>query len=210
METMSLNATVRTDFGKGEARKIRRTGSLPAVVYRGGEDALSLTIETAELETIFRKTRNRNTLVKLETSQGSKVCLVKDVQRHPVSQQIRHIDFFEVDESAEVEVTVKVVPVGTAAGTKQGGRLQVIRRDLKLVCKPADIPAQVEVDVTALEVGSMLRVSELEAPKGCKFIFVHDFNLVTVIGKRGDAADEAEEGAEGEAAAEAEAESKED
>lgn len=186
METMSLNATARTDFGKGAARKIRGTGMLPAVVYRGGNDSLSITIANDDLETIFRKTMNRNTLIKLESEGEGRVCLVKAVQRHPVSQRLRHVDFFEVDESEDVQVVVKVVAVGTAIGTKMGGRLQIIRRDLKIVCKPADIPAQVDVDVSSLEVGGILRVSTVEPPKGCKIAYLNDFNIATVVGKRGE------------------------
>jgi large subunit ribosomal protein L25 len=199
MDTMSLNATARTDFGKGAARKIRGTGMLPAVVYRGGNDSLSITTANDELETIFRKTMNRNTLIKLESDGGGRICLVKAVQRHPVSQRLRHVDFFEVDESEEVRVVVKVVAVGTALGTKMGGRLQIVRRDLKIVCKPGDIPAQVEVDVSTLDVGGILSLSSVQPPKGCKISYLNDFNIATVIGKRGEleeAEDEAEAVAE--------------
>lgn len=185
MESISLNATVREDFGKGAARKFRRKGLLPVVVYREGSGALPLTIASDELEAIFRKTQNRNTLIKLEAGKDSRVCLVKEVQRHPVSQQLWHVDFYEVSESETVEVIVKVTTVGTAIGTKMGGKLRIVRRTVKVVCKPEDIPAQVELDVSSLNVGDILRVSAVEPPSGCKIVYNHDFNIVTVVGKRG-------------------------
>jgi large subunit ribosomal protein L25 len=211
METMSLNATVRTEFGKGAARKIRKAGDLPAVVYRGGGEALSVIIRNDDLEAIFRRTMNRNTLIKLETGDSNRVCLVRDVQRHPVSQAIRHVDFYEVAEKEDLEVKVRVTTRGTAKGINLGGRLRIIRRELHVICRPADIPTQVEVDVTELEVDDILRISEVEAPKGCRFVFTEDFNLISVVGKRAAELDELDEETEGEGGGEddGEAESEE-
>jgi large subunit ribosomal protein L25 len=200
MNTESLNATIREEFGKGAARKIRSAGLLPAVVYRGGNDATSITVNVVDLEAIFRRTMNRNTLIKIEMGSDDRICLVKEVVRHPVSQQIRHVDFYEVDPAQDVEVIIKVVPTGTAKGTKMGGRLQLLRRELKMICAPGDIPDLVEIDVSELDVNDIMRVSQVPAPKGCKVVYHHDFNMVTVLGKRGAVDEEAEEGEEAPAA----------
>jgi large subunit ribosomal protein L25 len=184
METMSLNATVRTEFGKGAARKIRKGGDLPAVVYRGGTEALPVIISTDELEAIFRQTGNRNTLIKLDTGDSDRICMVKAVERHPLSQRIRHVDFYQLDLKEEVEVTIKVVTTGEAKGEELGGRVRIIRRELIVVCKATDIPDSVVIDVTELEVDDILRISQIAAPKGCKFVANLDFNVVTVVGKR--------------------------
>jgi large subunit ribosomal protein L25 len=196
MATISLKATSRTSSGKGIARKIRRDGNIPAVVYRGGKDALKLVIDPSEITLKFNRTGNRNTLVKLDLDEGSRLCLVREVQRHPVSDAIRHIDFYEVVDDQYITVLVPVEAVGTAKGLKLGGKLQIMRRDLKVRCKPADIPATVQVDVTELIIDSFIRVSEVSAPANTELVYGSDFNVLTVAGKRGDQAEEEEEDAE--------------
>lgn len=184
MNAENISAAARGAFGKGSARKIRAAGSIPAVVYRGGDDASHITIDPAEIEGVFRRSNNRNTLVAIEADGRSRTCLVKDVQRHPLTQKILHMDFYEVDAADEVRVEVNIIPVGTAAGVKMGGRLRTLRRTVVLTCKPADIPSVIEADVSGVEVGKFLKLSDVSAPKGANFAYANDFNLYTVVGKR--------------------------
>jgi large subunit ribosomal protein L25 len=184
MESVTLSATVRDVFGKGAARKLRRDGKLPAIIYRGGDSATHIAIDPNELETIFRHSGNRNTLLKVDAGGSERICLVKDVQRHPLSQKIRHLDLYEVNPADSLDLRVPVVASGEAAGVKLGGKLRVIRREIDVRCKPADIPANISVDVTELEVGAMIRVSSVVAPNGVEIICKEDFNLITVAGKR--------------------------
>ena len=95
------------------------------------------------------------------------------------------MDFYEVDPDVLVTVRVRVRPVGTAIGIKLGGKLQIIRRTMDVRCKPADIPDFVDLDVTELSVNDMLRASQVAAPTNCELIFPADFNVVTVVGKKG-------------------------
>ena len=203
MATVNLSATPRDDFGKGAARKIRAQGLLPAVIYRAGQPATSVTLDPRELENAFRRTGNRNTLVDLGVDGGNFVCLVKSTQRDPVSAELLHVDFYEVADGEPVEVSVPLEAVGKAAGVVAGGKLRMIRRDLTVSCKPGDIPASVEVDVTKLNVGDFVRVSEIEAPAGVAIVAPNDFNVITVVGKRGMQVEVADEAAEtdGDAAA---------
>ena len=184
MATVSLNATPRTEMGKGPARKVRAQGLIPAVVYRAGTAATSITINPQEIENAFRRTANRNTLVDIGVDGQNYLCLVKSTQRDPVTADLLHIDFFQVDDNEAVDVLVPVVAVGRAAGVTAGGRLQLIVRDLNVRCKPADIPESVPVDVTPLEVGDFLRVSAVPAPSNTEIIAPNDFNIVAVLGKR--------------------------
>jgi len=184
MDAVSLPVEARTATGKGYARKLRRAGSIPAVVYRAGGSAEHITLKPADIELVFRQSNNRNTLLKLEGAGVGKVCLVRDVQRHPVSRAIRHVDLYEVDTNQDVRVTVNVVPVGTSMGVKAGGKLQVLRRYLEVICKPQHIPESIAVDVTNLDIAAFAKMSALTAPEGCAFPYKTDFNLVTVIGKR--------------------------
>ncbi len=212
MATVSLNASSRTDLGKGNARKIRAKGLLPAVIYRAGQPATSVSIDPNELENAFRRSGNRNTLVDLGVDGKNFVCLVKKTQRDPVTANLLHVDFYEVDENESVVVKVPINPTGKAAGVVAGGKLRSIVRDLTVRCKPGDIPATVDVDVTRLEVGDFIRVSAVTAPAGSEIVAPNDFNVLTVVGKRGaiaaeeveeasgdeEAGDAAEEGAESE------------
>lgn len=194
MATVNLSATPRDNFGKGAARKLRAQGLLPAVIYRAGQPSTSVAIDPRELENAFRRTGNRNTLVDLGVDGGNFVCLVKSTQRDPVSSDLIHVDFYEVNDAEPVVVTVPVEAVGKAAGVVAGGKLRMIRRDLTVSCKPADIPATVGVDVAKLNVGDFVRVSEIKAPTGVEIVAPNDFNVVTVVGKRGmEVAEEAEE-----------------
>ena len=204
MANVSLNATSRNDLGKGAARKIRAQGLLPAVIYRAGQPATSVSLDPNELETAFRRSGDRNTLVTLGVDDKSYTCLVKVTQRDPVTANLLHVDFYEVDDNEEVTVRVPVNPTGRAAGVTAGGKLQLIRRDLDIRCKPGSIPASVDVDVTKLNVGDFIRVSSVSAPKGTEIIAPNDFNILTVIGKRGAAVEEEEIPAEADAEAPAE------
>ena len=192
MATVSLNAALRTQTGKGNARKIRAGGQLPAVVYRNGGPATSINIDGRELELAFHRTGDRNTLVNIVVEGGREhLCLIRDVQRHPVSKVLRHVDFYEVTADRPVKVRVVVRSVGRAAGTRAGGTLRIVRRELDLVCNPGDIPEAVDVDVTALRIGQFIRASEITPPAGCTINYGADFNVITVLGKRGLAGEEA-------------------
>lgn len=191
MHTETLTATIRDGVGKGVARKLRAAGQLPAVIYGQGTTAIPVAVPTAEVEAIFRRTANRNTLLSLTIGSDEHICLVKEAQRHPVDRNLRHLDLYRVDPELPVRVRVELKPKGTAQGVKMGGRLQVMRRHLDVVCKPADIPAVIHVDVTTLEVGKFAKVSEVTPPKGVSIDFKGDFNLFAVLGKRGEAAEAA-------------------
>jgi large subunit ribosomal protein L25 len=192
MATVSINASSRTDFGKSAARKLRAAGQLPCVIYRNGEAATHIALNPHELEQAFRKTMNRNTLVALTVDGNTKTCLVRETQRDPVDKALKHVDFVELDLKDDVLVEVSVRAEGVAKGMTIGGKLQIIRRSVQVRCKPADIPDALIVDITDLELGDYVKVSEISAPKGSKIIASDDFNLLAIVGRRGgDLEDEA-------------------
>lgn len=184
MATVNIKAENREGTGKGAARRVRRGGVVPAVVYRAGEAAAPISIDPKELELQFRRTNNPNTLVVLNVGGRDRTCLVRDVQRHPVSGDIRHVDFYEVTPDQKVVVTVPIEPVGRAEGTRKGGKLRVIQRLLDVRCRPGDIPANVPIDVTALDVGQFIRASQVQPPANTELVFDADFNVLSVLGKR--------------------------
>jgi large subunit ribosomal protein L25 len=183
--TINLSATLRTKTGKGSARKCRLTGKIPASIYRGGEAPTLITIDPNELTVAFEKTRNRNTLVRIKSQDIEKLCLVKEVQRHPLSGHIRHVDFYNVKMDEPIVISVPVRIVGKSIGLTLGGQLRTILRDLDLRCKPNDIPAVIEIDISEMDVGQFYRVEQVVAPKNCEIVTASNFNVVSIARRRG-------------------------
>lgn len=181
----SLKAEVRAgELGKGTARKLRHNGLIPAVVYGAGEEATSVSVDPKTLTDIFTETQNLNTIVNLDIDGTEFPCLVRQVQRHPVSRKLLHVDFYKVPLEDEVVVRVPVRGVGRAKGMAIGGRLRLIRREVKVSCNYKFIPAHIDCDITPMEIGDMVKASELPMPEGCSLVAENDFNVLTVYGKR--------------------------
>lgn len=202
MDTLTLNALPRPETGKGAARKARNAGRTPGVLYRAGGTATPMSFDVAELAAIFRKTADPNTLVSVDVKDGGTFrCIVREVQRDPVTRNVLHVDFYEVRSEQPVVVSVAVNTVGRAAGTRAGGQLRLLARALKIQVPAGQIPKAIEVDVTPLEVGQFLKASEVVPPAGAKLLYAQDFNIVSVEGKRTARGEEAAAPAEGAAAA---------
>ena len=185
MENIQLDSQPRVSFGKGAARKLRRSGLIPAVVYREGKTPTHISIDPNFLSLAFEKSGNPNHLVEINTDGNIQICLVKSVQRHPVTGIIRHVDFFEVKSDEEIQITVPISIVGKAVGVQMGGALRLIRRTIDLLCKPNDIPSSVPVDVTNLEIGKFVKASQVPSPENTDLVIPSDFNIVTVVKRRG-------------------------
>ncbi|MFT6146486.1 MAG: large subunit ribosomal protein L25 [Myxococcota bacterium] len=182
----NMNATVRTnDVGKGAARKLRAAGRLPAVVYAQGAEATAIHIDPLTLTTIFRKTENRNTIIHLEIDGESVPCLVRDAQRHPLTREILHVDFYRLAAGQSVTVDVPLEPTGRPEGASLGGRLRVIRRTVPVRSDWSAIPATLPVDVSPMIIGDFITISQVATPDGVEILFESDFNVLSVYGKKG-------------------------
>lgn len=184
METHAITAEPRSSTGKGAARRARRTGSTPGVLYRAGGEATPLSFDVAALSTIFRKTADPNTIVKIDVAGTAHTCMVREIQRDPVSRNVLHVDFYEVEADQPVTTEVVVQPVGRAAGTRAGGTLRVLTRVVTVRSPAGSIPAKLEVDVTDVGVGDFVKASQLKPPAGVSVVYSRDFNVITVEGKR--------------------------
>ena len=197
MQAIKLEVEPRTATGKGGARKLRRAGLIPAVLYRDGTEPTLFALNPEEFELTLRREGNRNALFEIDIDGRVRVCLIKDFQRHPISRNLRHVDFYEVLPDTTVVVNVRIEPVGRAVGTRLGGQLTLLRRTLPVQGLPADIPASLEVDGTPLDVGDLIRVDAVPAPGNATILFEQNFNVVTVVGKPLEIEEEDEEGEEG-------------
>lgn len=183
--TTNLKAELRTgQHGKGAARKLRKAGLVPAIVYGAGEEATSVAIEPKALTDLFAATQNRNTVVNLQVAGDSYPCLVREVQRNPLSRQMVHVDFYKVPEDASVSVMVPVKSVGRAFGMTLGGRLRLIRREIGIKCNYKNIPASIDFNIESMEIDDMVKASDLTMPEGCSLEVENDFNVLTLYGKR--------------------------
>lgn len=201
-DALNLSAELRERAGKGASRALRREGRVPAVIYGGKEEPTPIHVEEKALRVQMGTGHFMNSIVMIDIDGKAHRTLPKDVALHPVSDRPVHVDFLRLAKDAKIEVAIPVVFVNEEAspGLKKGGVLNVVRHDLDLVCDADKIPAEVEIDVTGLEVGDSVHISALNLPEGsASAITDRDFTIATVVApsalKRaeGAAGDEGEE-----------------
>ena len=182
-----LEATARDSFGKNEARRTRREGMVPAVLYGASSDAAGVTatpisVKPKDLLKILHSESGVNTLISLKLAGGDARVLVKEYQLDPITHAVLHADFYRVRMDRVLRVTIPVVVKGEPKGVKQqGGVLEYIRREIEVECLPADIPEHVEIDVTELMLHQGIRVREIAANPKWKAVSDADMMLVHVI-----------------------------
>jgi large subunit ribosomal protein L25 len=205
LELFELKANIREKTGKGVARKLRMNECIPAVLYGPNTEPVSLTVASKMIETAFKESDRTQVLVNLsvQDAQGTQVrlcpAIIKDVQVSPLSRELLHTDFMEIDLTKKVRVMVPVEPVGKAKGVEFGGLLQVIRRELEVLCMPLEIPESIQVDVSELNVGDSIHVEEITVA-GIEIPADVNFTVITLVAPKAGAADESEEGEEAGAA----------
>jgi len=183
-----LEATTRDTFGKNEARRTRRQGMVPAVLYGGtsdsqSKDATAIAVNPKALLKILHSESGANTLIslKLAGTSGARV-LVRDYQLDPVTRAVLHADFYRVAMDRVLKVTIPVIVKGEPKGVKQqGGVLEFIRREIEIECLPGDIPEHVEIDVSELMLHQGVRVRDLALDAKLKSVSDPDMMLVHVI-----------------------------
>ena len=202
----TLAAVTRDGRGKNEARRLRREGQLPAVVY-GGEkpDGTSVSVDPKALLEIFHSESGVNTLISLNVDGGvTSQVLVKEFQLDPISSELLHVDFYRLALDKAITVTVPVVLSGEPVGVKQqGGIVDFIQRDVQVECMPTEIPEHIEVDISELMIGQGVRLREVSSGVSWSPVSDSDSLLVHVIAPKVEEEETAEE-AEGEVAAEGE------
>ena len=207
----SLVATKRETRGKNEARRLRVSGHIPAVVYGGpAKESIPVSVDPKELLQILYSDSGVNTLIDLELAGGdSSQVLVKDFQLDPVSSELLHVDFYRLAMDKAITVMVPVTLTGEAIGVKQqGGLLDFVNREIQVECMPTEIPENVKVDVQELNIGDGVRVRDVVEGVIWKPISELDTLLVHVTPPKVEEEPEEEEAlAEGAAASETDGES---
>jgi large subunit ribosomal protein L25 len=185
MDFAKVTVEVRSRTGKGGARKVRAAGKVPGVLYgRNGEPVVVTCVEKELLQSLDKEKR-RNTVLKLSIVSDGKTeevtAMVRDAQIDPLSRRLEHVDFLRVDLNEEVHVTVPLVLTGKAIGTTNGGQLHQSLHLVPVAAKPAVIPTKLEVDVTPLEIGDALHVSDLKLTEGVRILLDAREALASVV-----------------------------
>jgi len=166
MATTTLTAELRSETGKGAARKLRAAGRVPAVVYGHHREAQSLSLDTRDLGRILERV-SASSVFELAMGGATVRALIREIQRHPVKRTLVHVDFQELVAGEQVTIRVPLVFVGTAAGVReQGGLLEEVTRELEISAEPSSIPDHIDVDVSQLMIGHPLHVRDLVLPNG--------------------------------------------
>lgn len=171
MEKISIAAERREVHGKGSARTLRRNGMVPAILYREGRSQ-SIKLVKKELAKLINSVAGEQVMVDLQFADGDrKLALLKDYQIDPIKGELLHTDFFEVSLTEEVRVTVHVITVGEPIGVKRdAGMLQHAMREVEIECLPDKIPGKIEIDISKLELGQTIHVSDLKFEEGIKVL----------------------------------------
>ena len=197
MNEFTLNAQARTDLGKGASRRLRHAANIPAVVYGGNKPAESVTILAKEIAKLFENEAAYSHVIELNVDGTKQNVIVKAMQRHPSKQFIMHADFVRVVAGQKLTAIVPVHFVGEEAPVKKGGEISHVLNEIEVTCLPKDLPEFIEVDLSALEIGAIVHLSDLKAPKGVEFVaLAHgDDKAVANVHAPRVAPEEAEEGA---------------
>ncbi|HUF65012.1 MAG TPA: 50S ribosomal protein L25/general stress protein Ctc [Gemmatimonadaceae bacterium] len=185
MASAQLNATPRSDVGKGVARSLRREGKIPAVIYGHARAPQPLAIDQRELDRLLSHIAAESTVIELSFDGSTSRTLIREIQRHPFKPQILHVDFQELVAGEKVTVDVPIVLVGVPEGVRaEGGVLDQTMRELSIHVDPANIPNHIDVDVSALNIGNSIHVSDLTLPEGVEVLDDEDSTICVVSAPR--------------------------
>ena len=182
MELIELNAKTRETKGKGAARKIRAANAIPAIVYGAKIEPVKLSVDTSVFDKIIRENGTTGLFFELKVDGSQeKMVMLKDVQMDPFGLKYLHIDFHEIDMDAKVSVTIPVEAEGVSAGVKEGGMLQVIRRELDVLCKPKHTPESIVLDISELNIGDAIHVEDIDLGDEIEIPHEVNFTVITVV-----------------------------
>ena len=196
MEDTKLIAKKRDLQGSSNARRLRRAGNLPGVIYGDGEAATAIELNMHDFEQLLHHHTSETMLVEMTVEgEGDVTVLVKDVQRHPVTSDPMHVDMQKIAADKPIQVDIQLEPVGEAIGMKAGGNLDLVMHTIAIECLPGDLVESIEVDVSEMEIGDSLHVSDLKLGAKLKLLGDEDAIVISVSAPRAEEEEE-DEGAE--------------
>jgi large subunit ribosomal protein L25 len=170
MTEVALQAETRAERGSTHARRLRGSGRVPATLYGRGIDPLSLTVDARELAGALHTDAGMNVLIDLKLDGDTHLAMARQLERHPVKGSIIHVDFLKIARDQKVTVDVPLAFEGDAIGVKEGGQIDHHLWNVSLECLVTAVPEKIVMDITNLNVGDILRVSDLEVPAGVEIL----------------------------------------
>lgn len=161
MAEVRIKAERRTEAGKGPARRARAAGRVPAILYGGGMDPVSITVDRRELALAYHTDSGANVLLDIEVDGNNTLALTRDLQRDPVKGTLLHADFIKIERDVRIEVEVPMHLVGESPGVSEGGVLEQPLHALSITVLPGDVPEAVDVDISSLAIGDSLKVADI-------------------------------------------------
>jgi len=165
---IAVSATLRTAVGTGAVNRLRKAGSIPAVVYGKGRDNQNIQVDTKTFTKVIFGSASDNILVNLQIDGAKQLALVQEVQHDHLKGGITHVDFHAIKEDEEIHAAIPVVLFGEAAGAKFGGMLELLLHNLEVRCLPKDLPEKITIDISHLNVGEGVHISDLKLPEGVR------------------------------------------
>jgi large subunit ribosomal protein L25 len=188
MKSVALKAHPRSQVQRAEVKKLRASGRVPATIYGRQAKPQNLEVNSKEFADLLNHSVSENLLVDLSVendARSKRLALVQEIQHHPLDGKVLHVDFHEVAENEKVTVQVPVETTGEPVGVKTGGgTLEHILFKVKVRCLPKDLPEQIVLDVTALEIGKSIHLGEIKAPAGVEIIGDKHLTVVAVAAPR--------------------------
>ncbi len=197
MELIDLKAELREGRGKSAARHLRKNDAVPAVLYGAKMDPMPISVSTLDLTTMVRINGSSGLFINLAINGDtvpSRTVMLKEIQMDTFDLKYLHADFQAINVSEKITISVPVEAVGESVGVKAGGMIQLIRRELDIICKPGDMPEVIQIDTTDLEVGDSVHVEEIDLGANIEIPHEVNFTVLTIVPPTSDV--EKEEGDE--------------
>ncbi|MDX9964408.1 50S ribosomal protein L25 [Desulfobacter postgatei] len=184
MELIELSVAKRESTGKGAAKKLRADNAIPGIVYGAKIEPVKVSIDVNTFDKVIREHGTTGLFFDLKVEgegETGRMVMLKEIQMDPFGLRYQHIDFHEIDMDATVSIVVPVEVQGISAGVKEGGMVQIIRRDLEVICKPKDTPESIKLDISELEIGDSIHVADIDLGAEIEIPFDTNFTVVTIV-----------------------------
>ncbi len=184
MREETLQVFKREKSGKEASKKLRKKGYIPAIIYGKGMENLPIQVIYSDFEKIYNRHKEETVLFNLILENGSEKkiqAILKDVQRHPVTDRFIHLDFQYLEVNRPIEIKVPLKFVGKPVGITKGGVLEIILHEITLECLPKDIPDKIVIDLSALDVNQSLHIRDIKVPEGVRIVDDPQETVVTVV-----------------------------
>lgn len=180
-EQVGLAARARAGSGKGESRKLRRQGRVPAVAYGVGLESTSISVDALELYHVLHGHAGDNAVVRLGIAETTHLALVREIYRHPVRREVMHVDFVTVSRTERVHVEIPIQLEGEPSGVASRGVAEQALFTVNVQVLPLEVPDQISLDISGMQLGDALRIADLQVPAGVEVLDDDEMTIVSLV-----------------------------